>query len=50
MVIGVSSVWFGVYNFGNHGVNWFLATLGVAFFIYGISQFSMTKKFRDKKG
>jgi len=46
--------WVGVYNSGNHGVNWFFAALGVAFFIFGISQFFMTKKireqFRDKKG
>jgi predicted phage tail protein len=54
MVMGVAFVWFGVYNFGNHGVNWFFAALGVAFFIFGVSQFFMTKKFRkqfrDKKG
>ena len=54
MVMGVAFGWVGVYNSGNHGVNWFFAALGVAFFIFGISQFFMTKKireqFRDKKG
>ena len=48
MVMGVAFGCFGVYNFGSHGVNWFFAALGVAFFIFGISQFFMTKKFREK--
>ena len=54
MVLGVAFICFGVYNFGGHGPNWFFVAMGLAFFIYGISQFFMTKKFReefrDKKG
>jgi len=50
MVMGVSFVWFGLYYIEDHGPKLFFAALGVAFFIFGISQFYMTKKFRDKKG
>jgi predicted phage tail protein len=48
MVLGVAFIGFGVYNFGNHGFNWFFAALGVAFFIFGISQFYMTKRIRGR--
>ena len=54
IVLGLAFIGYGVYNFGNHGVNWLFAAFGVAFFIFGISQFFMTrnfrKQFRDKKG
>jgi hypothetical protein len=54
MVLGLAFVGFGLYNFGAHGPNWFFVAMGGAFFIFGISQFYMTKKFRkqfrDKKG
>ena len=54
MVLGVAFVWFGLYYLGDRGPNLFFAVLGVAFFIYGISQFFMAKRiretFRDKKG
>jgi hypothetical protein len=46
MGLGVAFVWFGFYYFGDHGPKWFFAALGAAFFIFGISQFFMTKKFR----
>jgi hypothetical protein len=46
MVLGVAFIWFGLYYFGDHGPNWFFAALGAAFFIFGFSQFFMTKKFR----
>jgi len=54
MVLGVAFVWFGLYYIKDHGPSLFFAALGVAFFIFGVSQFYMTKKFRenfrDKKG
>ena len=54
MVMGLVLIGFGVYNFGNHGLNWFFIALGVGMLIFGISQFNMTRKFRetfrDKKG
>ena len=57
MVMGVAFVCFGLYNLAAHGAqasNLFFAALGVAFFIFGVSQFYMTKRFRenfrDKKG
>ena len=49
MLLGVAFVWFGLYYFGDHGPIWFFVALGVAFFIFGISQLYMRKKFRDKK-
>ncbi len=53
MVMGLGFILFGFY-FGAHGPNWFFVVIGVAFFIFGISQFFMTKKFRkqfrDKNG
>ena len=49
MVMGVGFVWFGLYGYiGDHGSKVFFAALGVAFFIFGISQFYMTKRFREK--
>jgi hypothetical protein len=54
VVLGVAFIWFGLYYFGAHGPNLFFVAMGSAFFIFGISQFYMTKKFRkqfrDKKG
>lgn len=58
MVLGLAFICFGLYNFGAHhgaqGPNLFFIALGVAFFVFGISQFYVTKKFRkqfrDKKG
>jgi hypothetical protein len=50
MVLGLAFVWFGLYYFGNRGPNLFFVAIGVAFFIFGISQLYMTKKSRDKKG
>src|SRR5208283_5834379 len=44
MVIGAAFLWFGLYYFGDHGLNWFFVVLGAAFSIFGISQFYMTKK------
>jgi hypothetical protein len=53
MVLGVAFIGFGLFYFGSHGPNWFLVAMGSAFFIFGTSQFFMTKKFRkqfrDKK-
>lgn len=46
--MGLAFVWFGLYYFGDHGPNLFFVVLGVAFFIFGISQFYMTKRFREK--
>jgi len=48
MVMGVGFVWFGLYYIGDHGPKLFFAALGVAFFIFGISQLYMSKKFREK--
>jgi len=48
LVMGVAFVWFGVYNFGGHGPNWLFVAMGLAFFIYGISQFFMTRRFREE--
>jgi hypothetical protein len=48
MVMGVAFVWFGLYFVGDHGPNLFFVVLGAAFCIFGISQFFMTKKFREK--
>jgi len=47
MVMGLAFVWFGWYV-GGHGFGWFFAVLGVAFFIFGISQFVMARKFREQ--
>jgi hypothetical protein len=53
MAMGVALIGFGLY-FVDHGVKWFFVAMGVAFFIFGVSQFFMTRKFRgqfrDKKG
>ena len=53
MALGLAFVWFGLYYLKGHGPNLFFVVLGAAFFIFGISQFFMTKKFRkqfrDKK-
>lgn len=53
MVLGLVFVGFGLYFSGGHGPAWFVVVLGVAFFIFGISQLYMTKKirkqFREKK-
>jgi hypothetical protein len=48
IVMGVGFVWFGLYYVGDHGPKLFFAALGVAFFIFGISQFYMTKRIREK--
>jgi len=48
MVMGVGFVWYGLYYIGERGPKLFFSALGVAFFIFGISQFYMTKKFREK--
>ena len=45
MVLGVAFIWFGLHYFGDHGPNLFFVAIGVLFFIYGISQFYMAKKF-----
>ena len=54
MVMGLAFVWFGLYYFGDHGPNLFFVVLGAAFFIFGISQYYVAKKFRkqfrDMKG
>jgi hypothetical protein len=53
IVLGVAFIWFGLYYFANPGPNWFFVAFGAAFFIFGVSQFFMTRKFRrqfrDKK-
>ncbi len=53
MAIGVAFNCFGLFFFRDHGINWFFVAMGLAFFIFGISQFFMTKnfrkQFRDKK-
>jgi hypothetical protein len=53
MAMGLGFVWFGLYYFKGHGPGWFFAILGTVFFIFGVSQFFVTKKFRaqfrDKK-
>ena len=56
MALGVGFVCFGLYGLchsGDRHLNLFLAVFGVAFSIFGISQFFTTKKFRkqfrDKK-
>jgi hypothetical protein len=53
MVMGLAFVWFGLYYLGNHGPGLFFTVLGAAFFIFGLSQFFMAKRFRknfrDKK-
>jgi hypothetical protein len=54
VVLGGAFIGFGLFYFGVHGPNWLFVAMGLAFFIYGISQFYMTRKFRkqfgDKKG
>jgi hypothetical protein len=54
MVMGVGFIGFGLYNFGAQHPNWLSVAMGSAFTTYGISQFFMTRKFRetfqDKKG
>jgi hypothetical protein len=54
MAMGAGFAWFGLYYVGDHGPKLFFAGLGVAFFIFGISQFYTVKRFRerflDKKG
>jgi len=54
MVLGLAFIWFGLYFFRDHGRNWFFVAMGLAFFIFGTSQFFVTRKFReefrDKKG
>jgi hypothetical protein len=48
MAMGVAFVWFGLYYIRDHVPKLFFAALGVAFFIFGISQYYMTKRFREK--
>ena len=54
MTMGLGFIGFGLYNFGSHDVNWVFTALGMAFFIFGLSQFFTAKKFRkqfrDRKG
>jgi len=50
MVLGLGFGWFGLYYFGDHGPKVFFVALGVAFFIFGISQFYVAKKSRGQKG
>ena len=45
ILLGVALVGFGCY-LGNHGPGLFLIVLGGLHFIFGISQFIITKKFR----
>src|SRR5580704_1481128 len=40
MVLGLAFIGFGLFF---HGPNWFFVAMGLAFSIYGISQFYMTK-------
>jgi hypothetical protein len=48
MAMGLGLFGLGLYNFGAHHTNWFFVAMGLAFFIFGISQFNMTKKFRNQ--
>jgi len=48
MVMGVAFVCFGLFFFRDHGPNWLFVAMGLAFSIYGISQFFMTRKFRKQ--
>jgi hypothetical protein len=48
IAMGLAFVWFGLYFVGDHGPKLFFVVLGSAFSIFGISQFFMTKKLRDK--
>jgi hypothetical protein len=48
--IGLAFLCFGAYHISDHGPSLFFAVLGVAFFIFGVSQFFMTKKFRENFG
>ncbi len=48
LALGIAFLWFGLYYFRDHGPNWFLVVLGAAFFLFGISQFFMTRKFRKQ--
>ena len=48
LVLGVAFIWFGIHNFGAHGVNWLFVAFGVLFLSYGISQFYTANKFRNK--
>src|SRR5690348_13649686 len=50
MIIGVGFVWFGFYFFAGQIQRWFFAALGGAFFIFGVSQFFMTKRIRKQLG
>ncbi len=53
MAMGLGFVGFGLYYFKGRGPNWFTVVLGAAFFLFGVSQFFVTRKFRaqfrDKK-
>jgi hypothetical protein len=48
LAMGLAFVWFGLYYFNGHGPNLFFVVFGAAFFIFGISQFFMTRKFRKQ--
>jgi len=50
--MGLGFVWFGLYFFGDHVINWFFVAMGLAFLLFGVSQYYMTKKlqkFMDSK-
>jgi hypothetical protein len=53
IAMGLGFIGFGLYYFKDHGPNWFIIVLGAAFFLFGVSQFFVTRKFRaqfrDKK-
>jgi hypothetical protein len=53
VAMGLAFVWFGLYYFGGHDLGLFFAVLGGVFFIFGISQFFLTRtirrQFRDRK-
>ena len=46
MVMGLAFAGFGLYDFGDRGLSLFMLVLGTVFFIFGISQFFVTRKFR----
>ncbi len=54
MGMGLAFIWFGLFFFGGQGVNWFFVAMGGLFFLFGISQYYMSKKLQkfldNKKG
>ncbi len=46
LVLGMAFIWFGLHFFADHGINWFFVAMGLAFFLFGVSQYYMNRKMR----